>query len=374
MTAGYKIAAYGAFSAASSDVSSSDELFCNAHSSCRDSSAVVEDLVDAFAAYSMSNSTIYSNGHIQFYLYGYKSGKDAKIVCRDGDECDVECFAVSACENLECISAGCELEYTYTSTGDETVFDYDAFDLLKSRDAECNRNGAVTIDTADEHSNGGLITANSIVCCRGAESCFQSAGISASGNSVNCAGHKSCSLDGGSITADEVLCSGEQSCWGAEITSTDAYCLGDESCDSSTISMLQNGFLDCAGYRSCQNANIESPGNNAIVNIQFSGMSSFRRTSIVCKESDICNIVFLAETSVGSITCNGQCNIECPQEFRCPGLVSHLFVAHILAHCMYTLKQISFLKHRPNSQLLTQQIQPEILPMIRPLIHHKIQH
>ena len=328
------LGAFGAFSAAFSDVSSDagGELWCNGHSSCRDVSAVADSLVDAFGAYSMSNSTIRSNGDILFYLYGYKSGKDAKIVCQDGDKCDVQCFGVDACENLECIGAGCELEYTYTSTGDETVFDYDAFDLLTSRDAECNQNDAVTFDTVREHYDGGIITANAIVCCRGDESCRETEGISASGNSVNCAGHKSCLLDGGSITADEVLCSGELSCWEAGITSTNTYCLGERSCWSATISMQPNGFLDCGGDRGCREAYIESPGSNAIVNIQFSGFWSFYNTHVVCKESDICNIVFLAQASSGSITCNGQCNIECPQEFRCPGLIFHLFLAHILAH------------------------------------------
>ena len=337
------------FGAASSDMTLDEwsdyhgYLSCLAHSSCRDA-IVVSSLTEAFGPYSLANSTIQSIGDgdynaVIITFWGYKSGQNAKVICQDDDECYVQCFGVSACENMECIGTGCDVVYTYTSTGDETVFDYDVFDLLTSRDAECNQNGAVTYDIADEHSNGDTITANSIVCCRGDQSCLFNKGIFALGNSVVCGGYRSCFhwYDTISfIAADEVLCTGSDSCNLAIITAPNIYCLGKASCAGATINMLPNGFLDCAAYASCQQATIESPGNGANVSIQFSGGRSFYYTTIVCKESDICNIVFLAETDRGNtigpaITCEGQCNIEKPQVFRPPGL----FFINLLAHvCM----------------------------------------
>ena len=328
------------FAAASSDITLDEwsdyhgYLSCLAHSSCRDS-IVVSSLTEAFGPYSLANSTIQSIGDgdyntVIITFRGYKSGQNAKVICQDGDICPIACFAVSACENMECIGAGCSIDYKYTSTGHETVFDYDALDLLTSRDAECNQNGAVTFDTAQEHMYGDTITANSIVCCRGDQSCLFNKGISALGNSVVCGGYRSCThWDNPSfITADDVLCTGGDSCWYAIITALNIYCLGKSSCAGATINMQTNGFLDCAAYASCRQATIESPGNGATVSIQFSGGRSFYRTSIVCKESDICNIVFLAETDQGdtrgpAITCEGQCNIEKPQVFRPPGFAFH---------------------------------------------------
>ena len=68
---------------------------------------------------------------------------------------------------MECIGSGCNVVYTYNSTGDETVPEYDALDLLTSRDAECSENGALSFDGAQEHYGEGTITSNAIVCCRG---------------------------------------------------------------------------------------------------------------------------------------------------------------------------------------------------------------
>ena len=327
MTSSRDFYAYSAYSAYSSDITSDLEMECDGHSSCMDSNATAP-LVKAYGPLSAINTTIQSSGNMTVQFFGYKSGQNAKINCQNGDVCEVECFGTSACKNMECIGAGCSVVYTYNSSHPQSLVEYDAFDLLTSREAECNLNGALTFDNENENQfYNGTINSSSIVCFRGKDSCRLCDGIEASDNSVNCAGFRSCNVEKNKNTiADEVLCSGRESCADANITASNIYCLGKKSCLVATINMEPNGFLDCASHVSCRDANIESPGNNATVNIQFSGYYSFHSTNIVCKESDICNIVFQAMTyfassNLGSITCNGQCNIECPQEFDCPSFV-----------------------------------------------------
>ena len=336
-------------------------------------------MINGLGAYSLSDSTIQSKGDISVTFTGYKSGQNAKVICHDGDVCDVSCSGVSACGTMECIGAGCNVVYTYnSSTGN--VFEYDAFDLLTRKDAECNENGALSFDDAQEHNDAGTVIANSIVCCRGSESCSQSEGISASGNSVICGGDSGCALDG-IIIADELVCSGQNSCKGAVIISRTIYCIGFRSCDESTINIQHTGFLDCGAEASCASADIQSPGNNAVVTMQFTGFASLSSTNITCKDT-VCNIFVLAEQSasvnfVSSVVCLGECNIECPQEFYCPGLV-HMYgnfcCTYIRYPCTCVQFKVSFLEHRPNFQLRIHQLSPQIIQalnhlMTQPKIH-----
>ena len=227
-----------------------------------------------------------------------------------------------------------------------------------------------------EYVPGGIIS-NTIVCCRGSESCYQT-GISASGNSIICGGYRGCGFYGITI-ADELVCSGLESCRDAVFISRTIYCLGSRSCSGSTINIQHTGFLDCAGYGSCRNADIQSPGSNAVVTIQITGYVSLSSTNITCRESDICNIFVLAEqraSTTAAIVCLGECNIECPQEFDCPGL-AYVFCSFSCTYIHYprarVQSKLSFLEHRPTFQPRIQLIPPINQALIPLRIQLKIQ-
>merc|ERR1719410_1935127 len=110
------------------------------------------------------------------------------------------------------------------------------------------------------------------------------------------------------------------SCRQSTLRATNLYCLGEESCFSSPITIAANGVLYCDAYESCRQASISSPGTGATISIYFTGYHSFLKTSVVCKETDICNIFILSDTEGGSIQCQGECNVECANS--CPGVVS----------------------------------------------------
>ena len=79
-------------------------------------STATAPLVKAYGALSAINTTIQSNGKMTVQFFGYKSGQNAKIACQNGDVCEDECFGTSACKNMECVGAGCNVVYTYNSS------------------------------------------------------------------------------------------------------------------------------------------------------------------------------------------------------------------------------------------------------------------
>ena len=155
---------------------------------------------------------------------------------------------------------------------------------------------------------------------------------------MTCGGDQSCGKIP-EIVCDEVLCGGDCSCEYSTIIASHTYCFGTVSCWSSNIFIAGNGFLDCGGYQSCNLATIHSPGNGSTVTVQVgSSMSVLNSMSIYCRESDICNVFILAYISASTIIiCDGQCNVECPQELaNCPSLV------HLLSYMALYVKSTEF--------------------------------
>merc|ERR1712228_961120 len=92
------------------------------------------------------------------------------------------------------------------------------FELLTSKEAECNDVDAITYDDRSEHFGGTAVASDGIVCCRGAQSCEISTRIEA--NSVVCGGKWSCSNIDDYIQATDVICSGSRSCEKSQIAAT----------------------------------------------------------------------------------------------------------------------------------------------------------
>ena len=87
-------------------------LYCRSHRSCSNSIIETgETDVDAYFYGHLSgyNSTIYSSnngGTIDIFFGGISSGKNAKIICGNGDTCNVECYG-NACNQLTAICKNC---------------------------------------------------------------------------------------------------------------------------------------------------------------------------------------------------------------------------------------------------------------------------
>ena len=192
---GDKMYLLGACAAAKSQISLVNRtLVCYGDSSCRDSSmspftgTFYE--IEAFGAYSAQNAIIHSAQTTTIKFWGYKSGYNASVICQNGHICDINCLTQSDCENMECIGGGCAITYLHSSSfTNQNVIENDAFDILTSKDEECNESGSVAYDDYREHFNGGTISATATTCCRGYTSCRFSRRISALDNTVICGGH-----------------------------------------------------------------------------------------------------------------------------------------------------------------------------------------
>ena len=213
MIAEWGIRCDAVFTAAGSQMTIGNDLRCNAHSSCRESNISLAGAAYAAGAFALCNSSIQSTGSMAIQFTGYKSGCNAKINCQDDDVCAVECFGVGACENLECFGSGCTVTYFNSSTATvQGVIEYDAFELLTSKEAQCNEQGSAAYDDYRENFGGAALSPQtaSTICCRGGQSCYILTSIS-DANNVFCGSHQSCASVQ-KIVANEVLCGGVCSC------------------------------------------------------------------------------------------------------------------------------------------------------------------
>ena len=141
MTSSYGILGYGAFTIFHSQISligsyNNRAMSYYAHSSCRNSTISASGEVRGYGSFSLANSIITSNGDVTIWFYGYRSGESSKVICSNGDNCQVTCVTARDCENLECV--GCVVWYLYTTLPVQNGLDYDAFALLTSKENECN--------------------------------------------------------------------------------------------------------------------------------------------------------------------------------------------------------------------------------------------
>eukprot|EP01084_Bolivina_argentea_P140840 247534_1 len=339
---------YGASSCRYSNFNSSTTTIhsvkCEGTTSCEYSQFRNVPRIYAQGAFSLYNSTIYSNespNNLEVTLKGYQSGFASTIYCQIGHSCTINCD-VNGCQMLyiSCIgwctintnSVDTVIPITRLSQFDGTKLNLLLYSASSSteNDAACNAQSTVfTYDNDQEHINGHDIILNTDnagpICCRGSSSC-NNVDINVFSNTtterVVCSGGNSCFVSKNINSNQPVFCEGNKACASSNINSTDiVYCIGDRSCGGSFISNAKTIY--CSALRSCEGTMINS---SQTINVYLLGKYAGIDGSIHCSVGSQCFVFCKGSLSCFKmiIYCNGECMVECNADSLCPQILTPL--------------------------------------------------
>eukprot|EP01083_Nonionella_stella_P291176 990832_1 len=297
---------------------------CGGDRSCANAELRTHGAIEARGSYALYNATIHSTAD-GFYvsLVGSNAGFGARIFCHLGHSCTIYC-AATGCKMLYIDCAGnCDIQTNSIDTH-HPITDYSLFDALPS-----NISDSLTIpddwcdDTIDDfYERPSTIISSVRVCCRGSNSCQESA-IKSHLVTV-CSGAHSCHGSDEIAAGSIIVCSANNACSNSTLVSIGVYCLGMYACKNAQISA---SVLFCSGYKSCEGSTIIDTET-----IHFIGASSGYGAGIDCTGIGSCNIICDAYNSCGYISsfhCNGigGCTVSCNHDTGCPPGYTPLSVA-----------------------------------------------
>eukprot|EP01084_Bolivina_argentea_P056972 104176_1 len=301
---------------------SMDIIQCQGSNSCAGSIINNPSRVEASGYYALWNASIIDP--VEVFLDGAFSGYGATLQCSTG-RCNITCSG-TGCHNVLLSGSG-QWNIIYTSNQStapitnqqqhETLTAFPIFGGLND-DQECVR----VFDPEQANYQGPDIIYNGdgYLCCRGRWSCRE-IGRLTSINTVLCSGERSCRLVG-RLQAKEIICSGSESCDKSTLISDgDINCGGRQSCDQSNIAA--GGDVYCSGNEGCSSATINMSSLSSST-ISFTGSRSGNGATIHCPEGTVCSIQCIGKDSCSttSITCVGQCNVNCTLDSGCPLITS----------------------------------------------------
>ena len=279
----------------------------------------------ADGAFTLMNSVVDSKGadvsSLSMYLYGFGSGYNVSIVCREGDICTMRCYGyacfgtIVVCQTNSTCDTRCDSsqamycpfvinddynlthdelfaigwnEYANNSMALEILLWYSKLvDIMDEYDWKCNLNTSIRYDiyntsAHDNYPNGTrtLVIENTtnnelnFVCCRGYRSCAPGGGSSYTSLSsistygtIYCGGYTACSngasdgiiMEGKSLNAN-VMCSGYIACVNTIINTTgNVTCGGHSSCIG--FELHNANALFCSASRACNDGIIYGVSN-----------------------------------------------------------------------------------------------------------------
>ena len=301
--------------------------------------------INANGAYSLYNSSYTTSNDsisIEFYFYGHYAGYLFDLTCSEKDTCFIECYG-SGCYNMKlnclgtCFYVNCFPNGTSVDgvdcwdsefvEHDNSALVVDSDRVIREMNDACDLNGMV-FDSADDtvpyfiSSNGSSICMRSERTAEGSTKIgFYNQSITELNVNINETGSVYCM---GYYSCDEVglieilspngnlICSASHSCYQSSVSMVnngDVYCLASSSCNRAVLFNVGNLFCT-GGDETCNGItvngvrnyyhlgkgdgddyiNINSSGNNSIMNIYLKTYESGYRTNIYCQNGDTCNI------------------------------------------------------------------------------------
>eukprot|EP01083_Nonionella_stella_P105087 302087_1 len=298
---------------------------CGGDRSCANAELRTHGAIEARGSYALYNATIHSTAD-GFYvsLVGSNAGFGARIFCHLGHSCTIYC-AATGCKMLYIDCAGnCDIQTNSIDTH-HPITDYSLFDALPSNISDSRTTPDDWCDDTidDFYERPSTIISSVRVCCRGSNSCQESA-IKSHLVTV-CSGAHSCHGSDEIAAVNVILCSANNACSNSTLVSSIVYCLGMYACKNAQISA--SVLLYCSGYKSCEGSTIIDTET-----IHFIGASSGYGAGIDCTGIGSCNIICDAYNSCGYISsfhCNGigGCTVSCNHDTGCPPGYTPLSVA-----------------------------------------------
>ena len=304
------------------------EILCDGDHSCRDSFVYNSSDFEAYAAFSMYNTTIYAQGiSLTGRLYGYYAGYGATIHCSNSSSCNFNCFG-NGCVNLTVIcddTSSCSVTTAQQVYINENglqpqyyrgLYVFDPFGLTFIDNGGTNANGLLCDSTTNDCNSETISIVNSSynVYCVGVQDCRLSV-ITLLSNAHN----------------SGVYCSADQSCYETSLIANQGsinntiYCGGLAGCFYAKIIGFTNVYA--LGFEALSGAVIMS-GNNQDneMNVYLGAFrAAWTTANIICNSSDTCNIycdVYQSCLFI-QVKCYGICNIFCDADnsIECPPTV-----------------------------------------------------
>eukprot|EP01083_Nonionella_stella_P028217 77696_1 len=326
---------------------------CSGYRSCENAQIDGAVYVRAEASFSLYNVTIDTNltsvaEQTYVRLVGRYAGYGARLICREGHTCRVECKGFDSCVMfyVDCQSCTEILYIVYVSNVpptenltefnnrnmditsyklfDEEVFDPDT-DVLCTDPTYTYDDYSGSQDTANLDINVTVPGANGPICCRGANTCYnmQRMGYETptkKGNDIICSGKDSCRGATMINFNDTMYCEGYYGCYESTITDVNTlYCDGHHGCSGANITNVQT--VICRGSSSCNGATFISDGSD--LTIYFAADASGGDATVYCM-GDTCTIHCLGNAAcLGTTVYCADCTPSCDNTFTiCP--VVHL--------------------------------------------------
>ena len=385
---GFRLYIYGMNGCSHSNyVTAVAPVWCLAEQSCSYSTLAQANAIQAFGAYSVLGSTIYSNGtDMTVVLGGYYAGFNGTLICTTGSTCNVVCYGNGChyfryyCENgatcntylcNDTLSIPCPISLDNnnltSSNFSETSLltqikklgaipdtipfynidinnNFNNYDQISTQmDNECTNakqgsNIAMVFDNYQEsgswNSSRSGLAGKDIICCRGYQSCAAEEMLK-SGKYVICSGSEAC-INVGMIETDVLYCGGYISCSFINVThninaSADGivYCLGESSCKASSF---YNSYVVYIGAYEA----IEDTFFYGVTTIIIAATQGPSQHSFVYSRSSGTKLILLAENAFqdGTFLCESDdsCKVQCLVNGACDN------IAEITCHGYCTIE------------------------------------